>query len=421
MNIDYINLSRCVLPLTDCTSTEMDDHKVSLPVRNNGSTNKAHKRTSPIISLHSFVLGFLIGCVVIFFFGLKSSDVCIGRRCAVQATPISPVKLDVPLPREHSLKRERAPVENITEDNNEASSSSISKCPKRPLHVVIIVLASPKGSLRRNAIRGSWMHDFNSRKVKVTSKFLLGTLGLTESNIRSLKQESEQYRDMLLFDTLKDSYFNLSLKVLHGLNWAERELPHFDFIIKTDDDSFVQVGKVAQAFVDMGCPELLYWGYFNGHGFPEATGRWAEKQWRSCPHYLPYAMGGGYILTHRVVKLLVRLSDRLLLYGNEDVTIGSWLAPFELARVHDMRFNVESQTHGCNNQYIITHKDTLRHMYHKFKNLRKNGTLCSQEKEIRPSFIYNWTVSPANCCDRSRGLPIQQSVFNGHLLPLKLH
>ncbi len=364
------------------------------------------------------MFGFFIGCIVIYFC-FKLSNTCINRNCVTQTTPTLLVELDVPIPQEHSPKIESTPIEKKVGEKVKRNDDAtpMNKCPDRPLHIVILILASPPGSLRRNAIRGSWMHSFNSKKIKVTSKFLLGTLGLTETKVASLQHEYKQYGDMLLFDSLKDSYFNLSLKVLHGLNWVEHELPHFDFVIKTDDDSFVQVEKVAKGFIKMGCPEFLYWGYFNGHGFPEATGKWAEKHWHNCPHYLPYAMGGGYILTQKVVKLLVLLSDRLLLYNNEDVTVGSWLAPFELVRVHDMRFNVESVTHGCNNEYIITHKDTARNMFDKFKNLRKNGTLCSPEKEIRPGFLYNWSTSPLDCCNRTRGLAIQQSVYNAHLLP----
>lgn len=395
---------------------------------NNGSSKRPPSRsqTSPLVSLHAFVFGFFVGCVVIYICSLTSSNVCIGRNCGTQTTPITPVQLDVPLPQEHSsLKRKSLAIEKIAkeleeEDDNE-TTSPVDRCPNRPLHIVILVLASPQGSLRRNAIRGSWMHSFNTRSIKVTSKFLLGTSGLADTKVAGLQKERKQYGDMLLFDSLKDSYLNLSLKVVHGLNWVERELPHFDFVIKTDDDSFIQVEKVAKAFIKLGCPEFLYWGYFNGHGFPEPSGKWAEKHWHSCPHYLPYAMGGGYMLTQQVVKLLVRLSDRLLLYNNEDVTVGSWLAPFELARVHDMRLNVEGLTHGCNNEYIITHKDTARNMFDKFKNLHQNGTLCSPEKEIRPGFLYNWAVAPLDCCNRTRGLVIQQSVYNGHLLPPERH
>ena len=398
------------------------DISITLPAKisSGHAQRERHKPMAPLVSLNSFVLGFLVGCVLIYLVGFTSNDVCIGNSCSAT---VDKDRLDVPLSPLHKARRAED-IHNKKErhrrhgSERNSTAARRSQCPDRPLHVVILVLASPNGIMRRNTIRGSWMHDYSSKRVRVTSKFLLGTLDLGPEKMTSLNQESQQYGDLLLFENLKDSYYNLSLKVLSGLNWVERELSHFDFLIKTDDDSFIRLEKVTQAYMDMGCPDNLYWGYFNGHGYPEPVGKWAEKNWHICPHYLPYAMGGGYVFSRRVVRTLAHLSDRLNLYNNEDVTVGSWLGPFNLIRIHDMRFNVESLNHGCNNRYIITHKDTTRDMHDKFKNLRTNHTLCNQEKEIRPGFLYDWTVSPVDCCNRTKGLDIQQSVYNGRLLDM---
>ena len=177
-------------------------------------------------------------------------------------------------------------------------------------------------------------------------------------------------------------------------------------MVKTDDDSYIRIEKLAAALIKMNCEERLYWGYFMGHAFPELTGKWAETRWFHCPHYLPYAMGGGYVLSRRTVQAIVRFSSRLKLYSNEDVAVASWLAPYRLVRKHDLRFNVESLSHGCNNGYIISHKERVRMLYEKYTSLLRNRTLCSEEKEIRPAYVYNWTVSPLQCCERLKGLQV---------------
>ena len=399
-------------------------------------TAQLKKTTSPQVSLYSFVLGFFIGCAVIYLL-LGIYNICIGT-CGSSSNGPKQTKLPIidtrvydtlstaQMNRDKNVNRlgdsesldtssskrqtERESSETVHVDNG--ASTSVSMCQDRLLHVVVLVLTSPRGVMRRNAIRGSWMHRYDTKNLKVTSKFLVGTLELEQSKGHDLQLESNKFNDMLLFNDLKDTYHNLSRKVLFGLNWAEQELGHFDFLIKTDDDSFVQIEKVAENFKEMGCPDRLYWGYFMGHAYPEPSGKWAERNWYSCPHYLPYAMGGGYVLSKKVVDIIVSLSDRLILYSNEDVTVGSWLAPFSLLRRHDMRFNVESMTHGCNNKYLITHKDSTRNMYEKLKNLNTNGTLCSPEKEIRPGYNYDWSVSPLDCCNRTKGLDIQFSVFD---------
>ena len=279
-------------------------------------------------------------------------------------------------------------------------------CTDQLLHLVILVLSAPTSSLRRAAIRGTWLHDYKRRIVTATTKFLIGTSELDDATLQALNSEQKQFKDLLLFTDLKDSYWNLSAKVLLGIQWADHTLT-FDYLVKVDDDSYVRIEGIANALKDMRCPKTLYWGYFMGHAFPELAGKWAEHRWFQCPHYLPYAMGGGYVLSRQTVRLLMMFPHRLTLYANEDVTVASWLAPFQLTRKHDIRFDVESLSHGCNNGYLITHKMKVRSFYTKYTNLVKNGTLCSQEQEIRPAYIYNWTSSPLNCCERIKGLPVR--------------
>lgn len=47
------------------------------------------------------------------------------------------------------------------------------------------------------------------------------------------------------------------------------------------------------------------------------------------------------------------------IFRNEDVSVGAWLAGLDVRYVHDPRFDTEFRSRGCNNQYIITHKQPL--------------------------------------------------------------
>lgn len=371
------------------------------------------KRASrPQISLLSFVLGFSLGCTVFLVVGVHTMihTMCIGS-CATNAvvrTRTSDLRVrleDKPTLALATTLKASATFTKATDGTVSAQVKKPSVCPNRPLHLVLLILSSPTGTLRRNAIRGTWLHDYRSSRLKVTAKFLVGLRSLSRRRIGNLTNEEATFGDMLLLPDLRDSYSNLSTKVLMGLKWAY-EGATFDFVVKTDDDSYIRIEKLAAALIKMNCEERLYWGYFMGHAFPELTGKWAETRWFHCPHYLPYAMGGGYVLSRRTVQAIVRFSSRLKLYSNEDVAVSSWLAPYRLVRKHDLRFNVESLSHGCNNGYIISHKERVRMLYEKYTSLLRNKTLCSEEKEIRPAYVYNWTVSPLQCCERLKGLQV---------------
>lgn len=85
--------------------------------------------------------------------------------------------------------------------------------------------------------------------------------------------------------------------------------------------------------------------------------------------------------------------------------LGTWLAPLQVNRVHDFRFDTEYRSRGCNNQHIISHKQSVADMDEKHKQLQERGILCVQETHMRNSFIYNWAVPPTECCKRVKGIP----------------
>ena len=70
-------------------------------------------------------------------------------------------------------------------------------------------------------------------------------------------------------------------------------------------------------------------------------GKWAEADWFVCDRYVPYAVGGGYVLSADLVRYLNANADLLQRYRSEDVSLGLWLAPLRIHRVHDPRFDTE--------------------------------------------------------------------------------
>ena len=237
-------------------------------------------------------------------------------------------------------------------------------------------------------------------------KFVVGLLHLEQAMRAQVLEEARLFDDMLLLHHLPDSYKNLTEKLRQALIWADHNVLSFDYLVKCDDDSFVQVDHLIAALKQMDCPKNLYWGFFTGNAVPQSSGRWRELNWHLCPQYLPYAVGGGYILSRKLVSLVTRYSNQLVMYSNEDVAMGTWLAPYWISRRHDLRFNTESHSRGCNNHHIITHKEKVSTFISKRQSLLKNGTLCRIEREIRPGYHYNWTAPPELCCQKHRRLVI---------------
>lgn len=270
--------------------------------------------------------------------------------------------------------------------------------------LTVLVLSSVRGRERREAIRGTWMKGYQDREPPVIVRFAIGTLQLPSSDLQALTQEQSEHGDLILLPDLKEDYTNLTRKVLHSFAWVDTHL-NFSYLMKCDDDTFIILDTVLSELAARKLKQSYYWGFFDGRATPKRSGKWTEKGWFLCDRYLPYALGGGYVLSADLVHRIAVNADGLQLYNNEDVSVGVWLSPYEAERRHDVRFNTEYVSRGCKNVYIVSHKQSVQDMLGKQRLLESTGVQCESEFQTRPSYEYNWDEVPSKCCERKSNIP----------------
>lgn len=68
--------------------------------------------------------------------------------------------------------------------------------------------------------------------------------GLVRNSSSQVRAEAGEFGDILL-DPFQDSYNNLTLKTLYMIRHFKMGVnPSFSYFLKTDDDSFIFVGKL---------------------------------------------------------------------------------------------------------------------------------------------------------------------------------
>ncbi|KAM4652359.1 beta-1,3-galactosyltransferase 6 [Discoglossus pictus] len=270
--------------------------------------------------------------------------------------------------------------------------------------LAVLIASGPKYTERRSIIRSTWLSAASrGEDGDVWCRFVIGTAGLGEEESTSLEMEQRRHGDLLLLPELRDSYENLTAKLLHMYVWLDRHI-HYKFVFKADDDTFARLDILLEELKTKE-PRRLYWGFFSGRGRVKSAGKWKESTWVLCDYYLPYALGGGYVLSWDLVHYLSLAKDYLAQWQSEDVSLGAWLAPLDVKRIHDPRFDTEYKSRGCNNKYIVTHKQSIEDMLEKHQTLAKDGKLCKEEIKLRLSYIYDWGVPPSQCCQRKDGIP----------------
>nr|XP_045595055.1 beta-1,3-galactosyltransferase 6-like isoform X1 [Procambarus clarkii] len=268
---------------------------------------------------------------------------------------------------------------------------------EKSVFLVIVLLSAPVNVEQRNVIRQTWLSEEKSDTLHL---FVLGVNSLNEDLNTTIQSEQKRFGDLLLLNNVIDSYQALTKKLLASFVHVHYNVK-FRFLLKCDDDTYVQVSQLHKELKSVPYKQRLYWGFFDGRATPKKSGPWKEADWVLCDRYLPYALGGGYVLSSDVVTFVATNSKYLKLYRNEDVSLGTWLAPLDLHRVHDTRFDTEYKSRGCNNEYLVTHKQSTLHMREKYNSLKATSLLCREQFQVHKSYKYNWNVPPSQCCIRN--------------------
>ena len=185
----------------------------------------------------------------------------------------------------------------------------------------VLILTTPESYEMRDAIRKTWLRLPFPKEFSFVHKFAIGVSDLNGETRGALITEYEEHNDLLFLTDLKESYHNLTLKVLKSFAWIAQNIDS-KFVLKVDDDSFVRLGDLVLDLMKKEKYGRIYWGFFRGDANVKTNGPWKEPNWILCDKYLPYANGGGYVLSYDLVQYISKQQNMLQLYNSEDVSVG---------------------------------------------------------------------------------------------------
>lgn len=207
----------------------------------------------------------------------------------------------------------------------------------------------------RDLIRNTWYKGF-SDSHGVMLRYVMGTKGLDQAQVMQLHKENETHGDIVVLENFLESEMALTNKTVELIKWATKNVD-FTYMMKCDDDTFVYVDNAITELMHRPTTKRLYYGVMLYNDKPNHNEvKWNDEKWDLAKTYLPFARGGGYILSQDLVALLAKQSDRLKRHLLEDVAVGSWLAPFDYERRDDdlICFNTLKQ-HPCRKGFHIAH------------------------------------------------------------------
>ena len=228
--------------------------------------------------------------------------------------------------KEHPYVRHRRFTYIIRQEHICSSSQD-----KQNILLIMFVCTRGENFFARDVLRKTWLRDFLGNNGEIRYIFIIGKQG-KDRNLEYQKKimiESELYGDILQEDFI-DTYENLTLKTIMGLKWVSQNCHNAKYVMKIDDDVYLNVPILISAIEQYGLElQTSIGGLCFRNGYPERS---ESNKFRlsieDYPHdrYPPYCSGTSYITSASVAKQLYEVSKTTRLFQFEDVFIGFCLA-----------------------------------------------------------------------------------------------
>lgn len=213
-----------------------------------------------------------------------------------------------------------------------------SMCSKtKQLSIIVLVHSSTTHFMRRSSIRETWA---NYKLYKSHSMRIVFLLGMPErSTTQTLIEHESSVHGDIIQGNFVDTYKNLTHKGVLGLRWVTENCKHARFVLKVDDDVFVNVFKLMEK-IDMDftnktrhiwCPVR-----YNGTAqIQRNKGKWVveENEFKNLTHY-PFTYCNGFItiLTSDMISEMYEASKITRFFWIDDVYLFG-LLPFKIGKV----------------------------------------------------------------------------------------
>ncbi|XP_078075468.1 beta-1,3-galactosyltransferase 2-like [Mustelus asterias] len=266
------------------------------------------------------------------------------------------------------------------------------KCEGQTPFLIMLIAAEPDQIEARHAIRQTWGNESIAPGLHMVHLFLLGFRKASGNFQQTLLEESRQYHDIIQQDFL-DTYYNLTIKTLMGMNWVATYCPHARYVMKTDSDMFVNTEYLINKLLKPVHPPRH--NYFTGYlmrGY--SPNRNKDSKWYMPPELYPserypvFCSGTGYVFSGDLAEKIFKVSLSIRRLHLEDVYVGICLAKLRIDPVpppNEFLFNHWRVSYSsCKYSHLITShqfqpSDLIKYWNHLQQN--KHNACASMAKE----------------------------------------
>ena len=268
---------------------------------------------------------------------------------------------------------------------------------------LILVHSAPAHRALRQTLRDTWAQN---RAGHVRTVFVVGHPDDSELT-EALEKEGEEKGDLLQGD-FYDSYRNLTTKHLLGLSWAAQHCADARWVLKTDDDQFVDMLHLPRLLHQLGvAPEdqLFLCQVLRRGPERDPMSKWyvSEREYPGSS-YPPYCAGWAYLTTMTTIRALLKAATSLDQFWIDDLFVTGVVAATLVPPVHFydwsysfLNFHTQMKTAVLAGSFYTpelmvcgdVNEAEIRHVWRKAQKCFKKNcySLLYEDKESREAFL----------------------------------
>ncbi|XP_069092391.1 beta-1,3-galactosyltransferase 2-like [Pleurodeles waltl] len=233
----------------------------------------------------------------------------------------------IPQPRSSGRSTTRHPLVPPYPYDYKFTINQPDKCQDGAPFLVMLVIVQGEDQVARDAIRRTWGNVSNVSGVSIVRLFVTAMSPHYNNSIQlALHEESDLFHDIIQQDFL-DTYNNLTLKTLMGMEWVTKYCPKASYVLKIDSDMFLNVGYLVHNLLKPELPARK--NYISGYYVPkfavnrEKGGKYyVPKEVYASDMYPPYVAGPGYVFSGDMAKKIYDVAQIVPLIHMEDAFVG---------------------------------------------------------------------------------------------------
>ncbi|KAM4696032.1 beta-1,3-galactosyltransferase 9 [Rhinophrynus dorsalis] len=257
----------------------------------------------------------------------------------LQSVPVSYTDAKFAEIRERARKLDMHLVKENISKSYAISRSDL--CLRQDIFLLSIIFSHPENRTRRETIRHTWGNDTMFKDFVVVHLFALGR-PISEETQSEVLSESQIYKDIVEGNFL-DTYHNRTLKMTMMMEWIVTFCPNARFILKTDQQMFVNVKSLADYLLSLEMhTEDLYIGRVVHQSIPDrdpVSLDFVPMSSYSETYYPDYCSATAMVMSQDVVRKIYLVSEDVTTLVPPDVFIGICSQRTGIVPIHSSRFS----------------------------------------------------------------------------------